>query len=78
MKRLKKALLGLLCAVVVLNAGVPMAMAMSYSAPDVQSSAVVSPQAEETEWAYKQVNGVWYKRLWSITYAKWLTDWMPL
>jgi len=32
-------------------------------------------QAEETEWKYRVVDGKLQKRLWSITYAKWLTDW---
>lgn len=35
-------------------------------------------RAEITEWHYKVVNGVWYKRLWSITYQRWLTEWMPV
>lgn len=37
----------------------------------------VQPRAEETRWYYKTVDGVVYIRLWSITYGKWLTDWMP-
>ncbi len=32
-------------------------------------------QAEETEWHYRVVDGKLQKRLWSITYAKWLTEW---
>lgn len=32
-------------------------------------------QAEETQWKYRVVDGKLQKRLWSITYAKWLTDW---
>ncbi|AOY74541.1 hypothetical protein [Clostridium formicaceticum] len=31
--------------------------------------------AEETEWRYRVVDGRLQKRLWSITYNKWLTDW---
>lgn len=37
---------------------------------------VVSPMAEETEWVYRINDGVWQKRLWSLTYAVWLTDWI--
>lgn len=32
-------------------------------------------QSEETEWRYRVVDGKPQKRLWSITYAKWLTEW---
>ena len=34
-------------------------------------------RAEKTQWKYKYVDGVRYKRLWSITYSRWLTDWTP-
>ena len=37
----------------------------------------IQPRVEETQWYYKTVDGVVYMRLWSITYGKWLTDWMP-
>lgn len=33
---------------------------------------------EETEWKIRVNNGVLEKRLWSITYGRWLTDWMPV
>ena len=35
-------------------------------------------RAEEVMWYYREINGVWEKRLWSITYGVWLTDWMPV
>jgi hypothetical protein len=35
-------------------------------------------RAEITEWHYKIVNGAMYKRLWSISAQKWLTEWMPV
>lgn len=31
--------------------------------------------AEETEWRFRVVDGRLQKRLWSITYNRWLTDW---
>ena len=34
-------------------------------------------RSEQTQWKYKYVNGVFCKRLWSITYSRWLTDWIP-
>ncbi len=33
---------------------------------------------EETAWQFRMNNGVLEKRLWSITYGRWLTDWMPV
>ena len=35
-------------------------------------------RAEQTEWYYRINNGVLEKRLWSITYGRWLTDWIPV
>lgn len=35
-----------------------------------------SARAEQTEWKHRVYNGKLQKRLWSITYNKWLTDWM--
>ncbi|QHI72481.1 hypothetical protein [Aminipila terrae] len=32
-------------------------------------------RAAETEWRFRTVNGKGQKRLWSITYNKWLTNW---
>jgi hypothetical protein len=36
-----------------------------------------STRAEQTVWYFTLIDGVPYKRLWSITYGKWLTDWIP-
>lgn len=50
-----------------------------YTAPacDEDSGDSVSVQrAEQTEWVYRIYNGNIEKRLWSNTYAKWLTDWI--
>lgn len=37
-----------------------------------------NPRAEEVGWVYREntVTGQWQRRLWSYTYAKWLTDWI--
>lgn len=32
-------------------------------------------RAEETEWVVRWYNGLIQRRLWSITYGYWLTDW---
>ena len=37
----------------------------------------IQPRAEELMWYFRYNNGVPEKRLWSITYGKWLTDWIP-
>lgn len=36
---------------------------------------VIRPMAEQTEWMYRVVDGDLQKRLWSITWGKWLTEW---
>lgn len=38
----------------------------------------ISPHAEETVWYTRQYNGMWQKRLWSITEGCWLTDWIDI
>jgi len=37
-----------------------------------------SPRAEETTWFFRNNNGIMQMRLWSITYRKWLTDWIDI
>lgn len=43
-----------------------------------QSFTMKAVRAEETEWCFQIVDGQVQRRLWSITYNKWLTDWMPV
>ena len=38
----------------------------------------IQPRVEETQWYYRVNNGVLEKRLWSITYGYWKTDWEPV
>lgn len=54
-----------------------MASASTNYVPESETSEV-QPRTEETRWYTKTVDGVMYMRLWSITYGKWLTDWIPL
>ena len=35
-------------------------------------------RVEQTKWYFRMRNGVAEKRLWSITYGIWLTDWIPV
>jgi len=37
-----------------------------------------STRAEETIWYFRIVNGIKQMRLWSLTYGKWLTDWIDI
>ena len=39
-----------------------------------QNIAIVA-LGEQSEWHYRLVDGKAQKRLWSISYAKWLTEW---
>ena len=53
---------------------------LSVNAAALQSEIVEEEiqRAEQTEWYYRINNGVLEKRLWSITYQRWLTDWIPV
>ena len=53
---------------------------LSVNAAALQSEIVEEEiqRAEQTEWYYRINNGVLEKRLWSITYLRWLTDWIPV
>lgn len=42
----------------------------------IATGAEAQPLTEQTEWYYRIYNGNIEKRLWSITYGKWLTDWI--
>lgn len=70
-------------AAILIFAAVPTVAAASYS-PAPPASAVsasdegVAPVANDTEWVYRVYNGKKQMRLWSRTYAKWLTDWIDL
>lgn len=38
---------------------------------------IVSERVEQTIWYYRVRDGIKEKRLWSLTYGYWKTDWMP-
>ena len=46
--------------------------------PTVASEEIVTPASEETVWYNRIYNGMLQKRLWSLTYQKWLTDWIDV
>lgn len=62
-----------------------MTSGVSVCADSIQSTAQipessVSPRRDETEWVFR-INpdtGVFEKRLWSITYGVWRTEWEPV
>lgn len=65
------AMMALMCTVTVL--AVP---AYAYVPPSDDSG--ISTCAEVVQWYYRTKNGVEEMRLWSVTYQKWLTDWIPV
>lgn len=71
---------GCLAAIIVLSA---MPIAMAASCPPVipgsvasASNGEASPAASDRVWYYRNYNGKLQKRCWSMTWAKWLTDWI--
>ncbi|MBE6968193.1 MAG: hypothetical protein E7444_07140 [Ruminococcaceae bacterium] len=36
----------------------------------------IQPRGEETRWYFREIDGVKQARLWSLTYGRWLTDWI--
>lgn len=75
MKTTKKPLLFLFAALLTMN--VIAASALAVDAPKTPTNeTVITTRGEQTEWVYRNNNGVIQKRLWSLTYAKWLTDWI--
>ena len=79
-----KRLLSLLLALLVLTSLSTAAFADAYTeaeAPAVETLAQKpgdSTQAEEKEWYFRIYLGRLQMRLWSITYGKWLTDWIDV
>lgn len=62
----------LLCLGTILNPGYT-TYAVETTGNNKGSGVVI--QAEETEWRYRVIDGKLQRRLWSITYGRWLTDW---
>lgn len=78
-----KRLISILLAVMLFCSVIPAAYADSYSeskeAAEAQSDTEIEPRVEEKGWFYRynEELGRYEKRLWSFTYGKWLTDWIP-
>ncbi len=55
---------------------VPALAATDATSSNVSAQTEINPRAEETVWVVRVVDGKRQRRLWSITYGEWLTDWM--
>ena len=75
-----KKIFSLLLCVISLTMFMPLASEASSVTPvKVSSQSDISPMAEEAEWFFRYTeDGTLQKRLWSITYQKWLTDWIDV
>lgn len=51
------------------------------TSPSITESALHTDEPtrqEETVWYFRTYEGMWQMRLWSITYERWLTDWIDI
>lgn len=79
--KLRKTIIALLLALVTVVGSVGTLAAEAdppVSPTKVVDDGGVSPQAEEKVWCVRVHNGRRQKRLWSITYERWLTDWIDI
>ena len=78
-----KKFLSLLLTVLLFCSVIPSAYADSYvensEEVSIQSGENIEPRVEETGWIYRYNKELdrYEKRLWSYTYGRWLTDWIP-
>lgn len=77
---MKKTILALLLALLMATGSISVlaAEAAIPAQPMQAEDGGISPQAEETVWCVRVYEGRRQKRLWSITYERWLTDWIDL
>lgn len=75
MKRIVSLLLAM---IVLLSVSVPaFATADLPNVEDEQPAPSEGYRIEQTVWFFRNNNGILEKRLWSLTYGRWLTDWIP-
>lgn len=70
----KKLLTSLIIVLLSLNV-LPINAAAEAVTPTAISEESVTPASEETVWYNRIYNGKLQRRLWSLTYQKWLTEW---
>jgi len=74
----RKIIVSLICLATIafsLVGGSITALASEDDAYTEEETIVITTRAEVREWRYRTYNGVYQKRLWSVTYLKWLTEW---
>lgn len=75
---MKKRLISLVLAILMIFS----VIAMTVYATDIgdtsdgSTAGYGSTRTEEVKWYYRTYNGVKQMRLWSLTYARWITDWI--
>lgn len=80
---MKRVLSMLLALIVTLSVAIP-AFADTFEAPDGSDVEIIaikpgeSTRAEETTWYFRVYHGMVQMRKWSITYGRWLTDWIDV
>jgi len=74
MKAMKKPLLFIFATLMTMSIVATNAFAADIPSVELNGS-IITPQSEETEWVFRYYNGVLQQRLWSNTYARWLTEW---
>ena len=74
---IKKTLLTALCLTALTFSISTSAYAGALTPIAISEQGDVAPAAEQTQWVFRvNEDGVIQKRLWSITYGIWLTDWI--
>lgn len=72
-RRILRGVAALLCALTLFSTGIVSAHA--YAPPSGEGDAVI--QAEEIRIYYRWNDGVREMRIWSVTYGRWKTAWVP-
>ena len=72
---MKKALVTALIVIMFLFNTLPVNASSEGTLPASVSEDGVAPASEETVWCTRVHNGMLQRRLWSITYGEWLTEW---
>ncbi len=78
--KLRKTMIALTLSLVVLG-NCMSAFAMEAASPVLPTALEdegIEPRTEETVWYTRFHEGRWQKRLWSITYERWLTEWIDV
>ena len=42
----------------------------------MDAASLVEPKGEELKYYFRIYNGKWQYRIWSVTYGRWVTDWI--